>query len=227
MVKGLESRVSAGQFGEWLKGLEAGAGAKDKAKERWPGVVSLSEIEATAARKRALEEGLDVLFVVQVTPKTSRTNPTLSVMTPYLKDVATGKPLWSSNRVLNSRLVETARKKGSDPLADAFEEAMTFVDEKVRLVEVPKITRESVVRHAEALVKEFAEAKEKPDGQQKPRDPLPLLMELRYYQSKDLLTAEEVSGLYAKVVGADDGPALATGAEAERRKIIRKWLPAK
>jgi len=227
VVKRLEDRVSAGHFGECFKGLETGAGGKDKAKARWPGVVLLHEIESTAARKQALEEGLDILFVVQVTPKTTRANPTLSVMTPYLRDVATNKPLWGSNKTLNSRAVEAARKKGSDPLADSLEEVLAFVDDKVRLVEVPNIGRESVVRHAEASVKEFAEAKDKPGGVEKPRDPLPLLMELRYYQWKKLLTAEEVSGHYAKIVGADDGPPLATGTAIERRNVIQRWLPVK
>jgi hypothetical protein len=56
-------------------------------------------------------------------------------------------------------------------------------------------------------------------------NPLAALLELRYYQWKQLLTPEETAGFYAKILGDQNGPKLATGSDRERLSVVGRLLP--
>ena len=55
-------------------------------------------------------------------------------------------------------------------------------------------------------------------------NPLPVLLELRYYEFRKLLTGEENSGFFTKIVGPEEGPRLATGPVEQRKEIVQRWL---
>jgi len=123
--------------------------------------------------------------------------------------------LWTS-RPLNSYRVEGARKagekKGTDPTGKFVKDATRYIDRYLQLIDMPKISHDAAVRRATAL-------SAKPQ-----KNPLPSLMELRYYQWKKILTDEEFAEHVAKLVGPDKARQLATGSEAERLKVVKSWL---
>ena len=51
-----------------------------------------------------------------------------------------------------------------------------------------------------------------------------LLLESRYYQSRQLLTADEAIPFYDAIVGAGKGQALAIGDERQRYQLLQEWL---
>jgi len=92
-------------------------------------------------------------------------------------------------------------------------QVMQRVDSQCSLVDMPPISRSAALRRAESLVSTAAER------------PLPALLELRYYQWKKLLAAEEVSGFYQQILGPQDGARLAEGSPQQRLQVIQRWLP--
>jgi hypothetical protein len=217
LIHELQLRVTSGQFGKWLKGHEqtsgdAGGEHGDGA-GRWPGIVLFNAASAKEARQRAEKDKLDLLLVVEVSAKpTSKGRQ--AVLALRLQEMAKGTELWHS-KPINSVQVMLAKEggKGGDPVKDLIDELMKFVDEKLQLAEMPPISREAAQRRAASLVG------------QKPEYPLPTLMELRYYQRNKLLTPEELTAHYGALLGQDEGARLAGGSEADRLKVVARWLP--
>jgi hypothetical protein len=87
-----------------------------------------------------------------------------------------------------------------------------FVDDQLAVKEMPELTPEVVRQRGEALA----------EGQYS--NPLPVLLELRYYEFKKLLKPEEISAFFAKIVGADEGPRLATGPIEQRKEVVQRWI---
>jgi hypothetical protein len=182
------------------------------------GVTLLGTADAVHARQMALREGLDVLLVAECTTKAGRGRaPSQSILVLQVFDVFGGKVLWGS-RPLSDIRVQAAqqgkdKEKKSDPAAELLQDFMKFVDERLTLTDMPPIGAEAAKNRAETLVQRQTEY------------PLPLLLELRYYQWKNLLTPEQLSACYAKLIGPDDGPGLATGTDPQRYLIVQRWLP--
>jgi hypothetical protein len=58
-----------------------------------------------------------------------------------------------------------------------------------------------------------------------PENPLPLLAEIRFYRSRDLITDEDVAAAFTKIVGEEVGKKLTSGTEDERKETLQEWLP--
>ena len=235
LVQQLQLRVTGSQFGQWLKGNEQASAESSEAEARWPGIVQFSVTKKEDALKRAEREQLDVLLIVEITPKVVLRGLPQSTLALYLLNVHEpddkAAQLWPTAvrknadsttvshpikpRALNSYQVEAAKKQGKagDPVKELIDELMKYVDENLPLVEMPKISPEAALRRADSLVAE------------KSKFPLPVLMELRFYERKKLLTTEEVAAHYSTLLGEEQGPQLAKGTEADRLQIVAKWLP--
>jgi len=152
--------------------------------------------------------------IAGIAPKFDRQGLPRTILVLRIFDVVKDKELYASTP-LSSLLVGSALQAGAavdDPSSALIDEVMKFVDENLRLTEMRRISREAALRRAAAVTS------------QKYPNPLPVLMELRYYQWKELLTSEELAQHYTKLIG-DDGQRLATGTEAQRRLVIEQFLP--
>ena len=83
---------------------------------------------------------------------------------------------------------------------------------------MPALKPEHVKRRLDGLFKDGLSAADEPDKL------LPVLAELRYYQSKQLLSAREAIAYYDRIVGAGKGQVLATGDATARRAVLEAWL---
>ena len=54
---------------------------------------------------------------------------------------------------------------------------------------------------------------------------LPVLVEIRFWQRKNLLSEDELVQAYKQLLGEEAGQQLATGDEETKKKIVAKWLP--
>ena len=167
-------------------------------------------------QEAAKRQGLDGLVLASLTVRaiglSGRTETTMRIK---LIDVATRQTLWTS-KMLSSTRVAAAQKTGTDPMAELVTEVLEAVDAYFALTPMPSMKPEHVKGRVARLAEDFSRSDH--DAM------LPVLAELRYYQAKQLLTAEEATPLYDQILGAGKGRLLAGGDETQRRAVLEEWL---
>jgi len=161
------------------------------------------------------------MLVVSISVKSGRIyagqTKTTTSLSVRIVDVQKGEPAWTSKSISATTGGEATggqEQEGEEggPARPLLTEVLDYIDKQIALQDMPAYTAEEARRRGVSLVAaQYA-------------NPLPALMELRYYQYKKLLTAEEIAGFYAKIVGAEEGPRLATGPEEQRQEIVQRWL---
>ena len=244
LVQRLEAQVANGDYGDW-SGLTAGvkvgsspAGAAVPAMTgpaaagvpgapntaAGPAISMLGSTDADGAMQLAAREGIDVvvLGLTSFRPAAARA-PEQSLITLRLLDVAAHRTLWES-RQLSDMKIQAAKQQASgakasgkktaksrdlgDPAADLVDELLRYAAVNLKLTEMPAITAEVAAKRAGWL------------ADQETSHPLSALLEIRYYQWKQLLTPEETAAFYAKILGDQNGLKLATGSEQERLTVV-------
>ena len=189
---------------------------------RLPGVTMLGAVtDLDHACQLATKEAVDLVMLVHLAgkPVRTRTGQAQTQVTATLKviDPASGKELKSFAPV-NDAAIQAALRPGSrvkNPLDKVLETLEQFLDTQVKLTEMPAISAEVAKNRAQSLAARQLD------------NPLPSLMELRYYEWKGLLKAEDLSKYYGQILDPDSGAKLATGAEAEREQVVMPWLSAR
>jgi hypothetical protein len=221
LIEKLTKRIGEGEFGAWLKKVgdptkgEVPVGGVPKR----TGIVTLGRHDAGPARAAARKEGLDMLLMLTMVPKVVAKGrgqfQIHSTCTLEVVDVVRNKVLLS--RVSSS--VGTGSGPGGDNLTSAAKNLLAdfteCLDGSLTLAEKFEFKAELAQERAEAIVASAA---------RNPLLVLPGLLELRFYQSRGLLKPDEVSQFYGKIVGAEDGPRLATGPADVRREIAKRLL---
>ena len=214
LIERLQTRVEQDFFGGWFQAFDKPPPAEESV-QRSPGMVVMRIDDPMALRETAAREGLDLVLVAVMGAKPTRNGPPQTLYVLRIFDVSKDRAIWTSKPLSNLRVAaaKAAGDGGADPAGEFVDRMLKYVDAQLKLVEMPSINHEAAVRRAESLVGQRFD------------DPLLTLMELRYYQSKGLLTPEELAEYYTKILGPGDGPLLATGTEAQRRLIVERWLP--
>ena len=202
----LQQRISEGKFGDWPEEGDA----------RFRQVTFLGIGKQTDLQTAAARQGLSALMVASVSARpiglTGRTELTMRFR---LIDLATRQALWTSKSLSSSRAA-TAQFSGANPFAELMTDVLGAVDESFVLKPMPPMKPVHVQGRVTKLEPDFSTSQH--DAM------LPVLAELRYYQAKQLLTAEEAAPLYDQILGAAKGRVLAGGSEAERRAAVEAWL---
>jgi len=238
----LGNRAKQGQFGKWLikpkkeredgapfiPGPEpAGPGGQPRSQTQMhadeAGIKLIGLAEQAPARKAAFKEGVDVLALASIATKAVKVKNKIeqkSTISIKLIDVRRNDVLYNSKPLENGKADERGEGGGfnvNQPREPFFArgwmgEVMEFVESNLVLGEVPNLTPEIVKARAEAIV---AEPKQ---------NLLSALFELRYYESKKLLTGQELAGYYGKLTNPEDGTKLATGTAEQRKEALRKVM---
>jgi hypothetical protein len=162
--------------------------------------------------QEAKTEALDVVVIIDLVSKRAGTKTTREI-TMHIYEVAGGKVLWES-KPLSEAKVAVGRRSGSDPGAKLVDQVMAYVDDKVKLQDLPELKPEAVKARVGRLTAS------------PPSNIWPVLVELRAYQVRKLLSADEAAAAYSRVLGSDDaGEMLAIGDELGRYKAIARLLP--
>ncbi len=245
LFQALERRIAEGAFGRWLsaelvapaRGATPPAGQPphvphrqfDELAEGPPemaagahgnpalrGILMTQVATLSDAKRWAADQQIDVLMTVALAlrPGSLRGNVQTSLsMKAY--DVAKNQEIWSS-RDLSSRRVEAAiagDRADEDPARDFVDDVLKYVDESLQLADMPKLDPTVVARRAAALAAE------------EHADPLPALVELRYYLAKGLLDASALRAHYTAILGPQDGAELSAGNLEQRRQVVEGLLP--
>ncbi len=204
LVSGLEGRIKGGAFGDW----------PDQGDPRCRQVAILRtgtrQQLAAAARARRL----DVLILLQPVPLSSAAGQiTQTLVQVQVFDAIAGKPLWTSP-TFGSAALGISDVRGWDPVAVRVGEVLQYVRDYVELRPVGELTAEQV----RARLKDWEPEKARPESA------LLLLVEMRYYQIKQLLPTDEVARELDSLVGLGRGRLLATEPPVKRRELVQAWL---
>lgn len=238
LVDGLKTRIEQAQFGEVLQlivntpaaafnpgGFNPAGGAQiggpnagrpqaaPKTQPLMPGVMFLGVGKEKELLAKAKEEGLDALILYEIKVEPTRTvvvNTTKLTIYDVTKGTETG-----GSKVIKTNVVEAARKekKGVDPVDDAFEKLFASMDTTYKMGDLPA---NIMPVHIAARVTKLADSA--------PENRLPVLLEIAFYQTKGLITEEEMSAAFAKLLGPEVSKEL-VGTPAERQKAIATLLP--
>lgn len=170
-----------------------------------PGVTELANL-GMQPRSELLADakllGLDALLVFNLRPA-GRNEVAMEIQ---LIDLANNKAPWMSERLpggATARHIEVVQATVLKELQRQF-----------ALKPMPKLNAAQVEKRVANLVAN------------KPENPLPALVELRYYQAQGLMTADAAAAAYDSIVGTGTGQALASADAAERRKALEAIAPA-
>jgi WD40 repeat protein len=206
LVKQIEQGMADGAFGQWAESSPPGSRQ----------VAIVGEGNQHDLIRDAEQSGLDVLAVFHLTVKavglSLKTDTTMRVR---LVDVADGEVLWSSSSLSSSRAT-AARRSGADPLGQLLASILAELDSGYRLQPMPALAPKHVEGRLAAL-------EERIEGLEQDAL-LPVLVELRYYQQRNLLPPERLVAVYEKIIGPENAPILAAGDGTQRRQVLEKWL---
>lgn len=127
------------------------------------------------------------------------------------------KELWESKKLNNIKIqIERADpKEDQDPVAKEIEAFFKKVDTDWPLGPLPaSLTAEAVLNRLRTLISATHE------------NPLPVLAEVRMYQTRGLLKDEHLLTAYEKLIGQSEGKQLAAGSDEEKKQAIERWLPS-
>ena len=133
-------------------------------------------------------------------------------LTVRLIDVAAEKRLWGS-KTLSSNQVKAALNKGQNPFGETISSLTDYVEHSLQSLDKPDLDNAKIRQRADAVAREEA------------ANPLPALVELRYYQLQGLLTPLQAELCYQRVTDFESAGLLANGAPEERRRVIERFLP--
>ena len=166
---------------------------------------------------KAAREGIPVLALFNVEVKFNvKTNLVTNETELILFDVAKKAKLdRASTGKFNNLKVQSDRTNNKDDgLQKAFADFFKVVDETLVVSPFPSGLKPE---HVKGRVSSLATAKHEMV--------LPVLVEIRYWQRKNMLSEEELVQAYKQLLGEEAGQQLATGDEETKKKIVEKWLP--
>jgi hypothetical protein len=155
----------------------------------WLGKVDKKDSPA----KLAQDAGVDVLVTYEIALSPAKVgNLIINKSRIRITDAKKNEVLFASTE-LDNRLVMQGREKGlseEDPVQKQVERAVEALDKVCKPVELPPtVTAERVKTRIAALIAE------------KPADPLPVLLETRFYAAKGLLTESEMHAAAVSLLG--------------------------
>jgi hypothetical protein len=153
--------------------------------------------------------GADLLVAanVQVKPGAGRNvNATLVVR---IIDVLANKEVWRSEKLTTAQIAAAQRRNQPDPGLAIAESALVFIETNANLKPIPQLKPDAVKKRADKITKSHDAGK------------LAALAELRFYEKKNWLTADEAGKYYATLLGPQNGSALQSENLSDRQNAVK------
>ena len=176
--------------------------------------------------QKAAREGLQVLafFEVQIGQNPSKTIITNETSVRLLdvarKDDAERVSLYPPDkkarpqRFKNTEVQLARAKNKKDGIEDEFRKIFEFVDQNLTMGNFPEALTPQVVQSRASFL-----------ASGKHENPLPVLVEILFWQRKNLLSEEELLNSFKQLLGDEPGAQLVMGDEEAKKKALAKWLP--
>jgi hypothetical protein len=183
-----------------------------------PGLTVLQASNPAEPQAGSAQEKLDFLLIADIAEKPFHFAPrnihtTQTVIQIHIYDVAADTEVWKSREVGSGKLVLAANGvKGVGATGDLAAEVLRAIDKQFALQKMPEITEDILQERLAAL------------AEQKTQNPLPALMELRYYEMMKLITPDQFLQQAMKIVELEDARCLTSNDAAQQKKVMDRWL---
>jgi len=155
-----------------------------------------------------------MIFHVSVSKARSGIVKTTTKIT--ITDVNKGTAVIRSKTLTNTK-VQLDRKDNETPVAEWVDEVMDQIDDSAEGLIVSEIPQGLRPEHAKARVDRLA-------GEHY-SNPLPVLNEIAFWYSRNLIDDEMRTLAYQQILGKLAGEQLSLGDAAERLEVLKRWLP--
>jgi hypothetical protein len=225
VLDALAGRIERGDYGEFMRMALSNASYASQAQgpqqsrenpylQIFPGVVFVGEGQSKQLVERARQQDLDVLLVFDVRASLTRKGVPLNNTKMTLVDVTSGRDMFEGKDINNIQIdAERQKESATDPVVEAVSELFAVVDARLAMREMPDLK----ATHAQRRVAMLA--------QSRAANPLPVLVEMHYYEARRLITTEQLAQAYQQLLGEAPGAMLATGTADQREEAISRWLP--
>ncbi len=213
---GMPLGMPAGMPG--MGGQPANAGGKaGEPKGMVPGITWVGQMATKeAVEKKAREQGIDVLFLYEVTVTVGKNGVVRNTTKIRVTALERAKDLIVTPLLANHKLQEDREKqKDKDPVDAEVQKVLAVVEKGLKVGDLPEaITADKVA----ARIKKLAST---------PDNVLRTLLEAKLYIALDLLKEEELKEAIAALGGNDLGKLLTGANENERAEALKDLLPKK
>lgn len=212
---GIADPSTAGSGGPAAMGPGFGGRASGPPEGLFPGLTFLGEGNFSELVRKAKNEGLDGLILIEHRASIVRsTGATTSQTTVKFFTAADGKEKASTAQ-LGYATVANQVSDGKDPVGKELSSLLTKVDRFVAVGEMPPLTEEL----AKARLESIAETSK--------NDPIPFVNEVNYYLQKGWLIEEDAQAFIIRVLGEPAALALWSGDFDKQKTALGRWIPAK
>ncbi len=210
-----------GGYGDGGYGGGPGGGAAEKRKTIkagkvvTPGLVYLGTGSQSELLKKAVEQGVDAVFVFDVEAKQNRLTQLINNETRLRLMTVAGKAIGATGRLKNVELERAQlRGAGDDDVQRNIDRLFAQFDKEVKLTDMPAMKPE----HAKSRIRQLLVDQE--------TSTLSKLFEARLFNSMGLITHEELSKVYQIALQGNEGEALANGSAEDRKLVVDAILPS-
>jgi hypothetical protein len=180
-----------------------------------PGMEFVGEGRSAEMIAKAKENGIDFLLHFEVIAKRyGRSTDVQTICRCQLVNVSNGKLLIMSKAMDNveaMQLTRAGRGNNDEYVREQIAALWGMVDQHMLITELPPVTADIAKKRVAMLVAAPA------------RDKLQSLAEVRMFESRGLLTPDEVVAVF-DIIGGDDAIQLLYAPIEERRQIVRSWV---
>ncbi|MBL8854333.1 MAG: hypothetical protein JNK57_10215 [Planctomycetaceae bacterium] len=204
---------SGGDGGPPVSGF--GAQASGPPEGLFPGLTFLGEGNPADLARKAKNEGLDGLILIEHRASVVRsTGATTSQTTVKFYTPADGKEKAATAQ-LGYAAVANQVKEGKDPIGKELKSLFTKIDRLVAVAEMPALTEELAKSRLESIL-----------GDSK-SEPLRFVNEVNYYLQKGWLNEDDAQKFVINVLGEPAALELLSGDFEKQKAALGRWLPAK
>jgi hypothetical protein len=179
-----------------------------------PGAMMLGLGKKNELLERARAHGLDLLAVFDVGIQFSSRDEAKNTTMLTIIDVKTGEDVIQT-RKLNTAAYSKALESGKEnPIEMELDKAFPDkTDKEFKCSELPNISDEAASRRIEALLESA------------PANPLPVLVEIRYYLDQGLISKSDYVAAAEALIGPENARKLVDGDIKQREEALHDWLP--
>ncbi len=184
------------------------------------GVIFLGTGSPTTLKRKAAQQGVDVLMIFDVdVVRNSRTGVVRTNTKASIVDVYKNAGVVKLKSLSNIK-VQTERAKGGDPVNSWIEDLIAKIDDPANGLIMSDLPAGLKPEHAKARVERLAA-----DYASAPGNPLPILAEIAFYYSRQLIDDDTRTRVYQQILGKLPGEQLSLGDAKERLEVLKRWMP--
>lgn len=178
------------------------------------GLVYLGKGTINELLKKAADSGSDGLFVFDISSNKNNRSNRVTTDTRLRFLLASGKVVVTSPRTLNNWEIEraAAQNKEADDVQKQVDAVFARLDEVLSVDSIPQMSETAALKHLHGQLHAGESS-------------LQIMAQARLFQSKGIISPEQLAMIYQIVLEGNEGLSLATGSEADKKLVLETVMP--